>query len=154
MAKLSRYIVDITLVLSFMLVQGCSLLKEKEPDPALDFVNKKLSPDETKELAKEAGSNWLYGQGFGQGAVAVGGIVLFPPYALYVLGNGALSLAGYQPLEVTSLLPKETKSEYDSVYDGVTSGPGRLSAAVAGEEYRNTEVIRERYKKLLEKSGK
>lgn len=132
------------------MLSGCSLLKEKEPDPALDFMKRPLTPEENQELTSEVGSNWLYGQGFGETAVAVGGIVLFPPYALYVLGNGALSLSGYEPLYVTNLLPEKPREEYNNVYSGVTSGPGRLSAAIAGEEYRTTDVVRERYKKILD----
>lgn len=133
---------------------GCSILKEKEPDPTLDFLKRPITKEESGKLANEAGSNWLYGQGFGESVVALGGIILFPPYALYVLGNGAVSLSGYEPLYVTNLLPDKAKAGYNEFYDGVTSGPGRFSAAVAGEEYRTMGVVRERYQKLLQNGQK
>lgn len=135
-----------------ILSTGCSLLKEKEPDPTLDFMKRPLTPNETNELAGEVGGNWLYGQGFGEAVTAVGGVVLFPPYAIYLLGNGIISLSGYEPLYVTNLLPEEPRDGYNQFYDTVTSGPGRLSAGIAGEEYRNQEIIKERYKKILAKN--
>lgn len=129
---------------------GCSLLeKKKEPDETLQFVGRELTAEEQKKLAGEVGGNFIYGQGLGDALISIGGIVLFPPYAIYVLGNGAISLAGYEPLYVTKLLPDKAEEGYNAGYSTVASGPGRLGAAIAGEEYRTTEVIRERYKKLL-----
>lgn len=64
-------------------------------------------------------------------------MVVFPPYIAYLLGNAGLALAGYEPLYVTNLLPNTPRGYVLTVYDGVTSVPGRFNAAVAGEEYKN-----------------
>ncbi len=117
-------------------------------------MKRPLTPEESNELAGEVGGNWLYGQGFGEALVSIGGIVLFPPYAIYLLGNGAISLSGYEPLYVTNLLPEAPRDGYNQFYDTVTSGPGRLSASFARKEYRTQEVIKERYKKILTKNEK
>ncbi len=65
----------------------------------------------------------------------VGTVVVFPPYALYLLGNAGLALAGYEPLYVTDALPGEARDAALTVYDGITSVPGRIAAGVAGEEF-------------------
>lgn len=65
----------------------------------------------------------------------VGTVVLFPPYALYLLGNAGVAFAGYEPLYVTDALPEPAKKEVLGLYNGVTGVPGRLNALVAGERY-------------------
>ncbi len=134
------------------LLSACSVL-QKEEDPqmklAVRSVQKPLPPEKTKELLGKMGGNFVYGQGFGEAAITVGTIFAFPPYAIYVLGNGALSVAGYKPLHVTDALPDDARNGWNDVYDSVTGVPGHVSAAVAGEEFRNREVIEEDYKAFI-----
>lgn len=142
-------------VLSFGLAQliACSVLKEKENsnnDIELNkLVTKPLPPEKTEELLEEVGSNWLYGQGMGETALTAGTILAFPPYAIYVLGNGILSLSGYEELRVSDALPEAAREEWNSAYDTVTSGPGRISAAVAGEEFRNREIAKDKITEIF-----
>ena len=97
------------------------------------------TPEELNGALKEAGSQWLYGPGLGQTATNVGTVVVFPPYALYLLGNAGLSLAGFEQLYITKLLPQAPRKHVLDFYDGITSVPGRLSALVAGKEYYQPE---------------
>ncbi len=143
-----RVIIFLSILIS---VYGCSLIKKKEePAPDLKTIaSKPLSPDETKELLSETAGNWFYGQGIGETALTVGTIVLFPPYAAYGVGNAALSVSGYEPLYITNALPDAGKKGFDSVYDAVTQSPGKVTAAVAGKEFRTNDVISEDMKKRL-----
>ena len=93
------------------------------------------SPEELKAELNNYGRRWLYGHGMGQTITNVGGIVIFPPYAIYLVGNAIVSLAGYEPLHVTELLPEKACLGYNSFYDNVTAIPGRISAEIAGEEF-------------------
>ncbi len=132
-------------VATFM--SGCFLLTPKEePDPklALTARTKPLSPEESQELLGEVGDNFIYGQGVGEAALNVGAVAAFPPYAIVVIGNTALSLSGYEKIGVSTALPEEERSWWSDAYDGVLSGPGRLVAAIAGEEYRTKEVAKQR----------
>ena len=144
-----EFFVFVPLVLLILMLTGCGVLKKKEPDPTLDFMKQPLTQEQSQQLAGEVGGNFLYGQGFGDLLINVGGILVTPWYALYVLGNGALSVADYEPLYVTNLLPKETKAGYDTVYTSIASGPGRGAAYIAAEPYRTEEIIKERYRTLL-----
>jgi len=129
---------------------GCTLKKKSEPDPVLQAAaGKPLSPEQSEEVLDQIGSNWLYGQGVGETAMNIGGVILFPPYALYLIGNAALSLSGYEPLSVANALPEEEGANYREAYDSVAAGPGRFAAAVAGREYRTKEVIKEDYKRIV-----
>ena len=67
----------------------------------------------------------------------VGTVVLFPPYALYLLGNAGVAFAGYEPMYVTDALPEPARKEVLGLYNGVTGVPGRLNALVAGERFVN-----------------
>ena len=98
-------------------------------------------------MISDVGHNWLYGNGVGETTIAVGSIVAFPPMVIYWLGNAALGVAGFEPIGVSRVLPAEDKAEWNSFYDDVTAGPGRMNAAVAGEEF----VTRQRAKERLEK---
>ena len=108
-----------------------------------------MSPEQSREVLSEAGRNWLYGNGVGQAAVTAGTIAAFPPYAVYVVGNSILSLSGYEELRITDALPESGRREWDEVYDGVTSGPGRFAAAVSGEEFRTPERAEESFARVL-----
>lgn len=143
-----RFTFQVIMVIS---VSACSLLKEKK-EPQIDFqtaVEKPLPPEKTEELLEEVGSNWFYGQGLGETALTAGTIIVFPPYAIYVLGNGILSLSGYEEIRVTDALPDQEKEQWNSAYNTVTSGPGRLTAAIAGKEFRGKEVAKEKINNII-----
>lgn len=135
---------------------GCGLLQEKpasEDDiEIVELTKKPLPPEKSEKLLKEVGSNWLYGQGVGETALNVGTSVIFPPYAIYYLGNMAISASGYEPLYVTNALPEEHKEAYDGAYGSVTGAPGKFAAAIAGEEYRTQAAAKESIKKVLKES--
>jgi hypothetical protein len=125
----------------FCFLVGCSpLLKEKETPP--------------DNAVAEVGEGIIYGQGLGETIINGGTVFLFPPYALLLVGNLALSLSGYEPVTVSRMLPESLGNAWSEAYDGVASGPGRAVAAVAGEEFRTREVNRENVNKYLKSSEK
>lgn len=122
---------------------GCGVIKKKQPDSevsGIDLVGKPIPPDKAKQVLSEAGGNFAYGPGLGDAAVTVGTVVVFPPYALYLLGNAVLSLSGYEPVTVSSMLPEKQGKAWSNTYDSLVSGPGKVVAAVSGHEYRSREV--------------
>jgi hypothetical protein len=136
---------------------ACSLLQKQggRPDDPLVSVAQEMSsqpmpPEKAEAVLGEMGDSWLFGQGLGKTALNVGAIYMFPPYALYVVGNSVLSYAGYEPLYVTNLLPAEEKREVSSFYDKLTAAPGKVSAALAGKEYRTKESATARIKLITE----
>ncbi|MEN9846066.1 MAG: hypothetical protein RIS36_1213 [Pseudomonadota bacterium] len=133
------------------LAVGCGVIKEK-PNSQVDemsAVGRPMSNDQAKAVLGEVGSNFAYGPGLGDAAVNLGAVIVFPPYILYLLGNTALSLSGYEPVTVSSMLPEEQGKAWSHGYDTVVSGPGRVVAATAGREYRSREVGDERLRVLL-----
>ncbi len=151
---LRRFFLRVVLLLFILVfISACSVLEPKQPqefdttDQVKRIVREPLSPEQTGELVEEVGGNWLYGQGLGETAFTVGSIVLFPPAAIWHLGNAVVSLSGYKPIGVSYLLSDEDEQGWNNVYDGVMSGPGRVIAGVSGKEYRSKEVIRENMKK-------
>ena len=134
-------------------VSGCGVIKEK-PKPEIDPMSaaaQPMSSDKAKAVLGEVGSNFVYGPGLGDAAVNLGAVIVFPPFLVYLLGNTALSLSGYQPVTVSSLLPEDTGKAWSNGYDTVVSGPGRFVASTAGREYRSQEVADERMRTLLAK---
>jgi hypothetical protein len=130
---------------------GCGVIKEKPKSQVdeMSAVGKPMSNDQAKAVLGEVGSNFAYGPGLGDAAVNLGAVIVFPPYILYLLGNTALSLSGYEPVTVSSMLPEEQGKAWSNGYDTVVSGPGRVVAATAGREYRSQEVGDERLRVLL-----
>ncbi len=108
------------------------------------------SQEEAQKRLNEAGGDILYGSGLGQAMLNVGGIIAFPPYGIYVLGDALLNLGGYD-IKPSGALPEEEQQKWDALYSDVTSGPGRVAAAVAGTEFRSNEVIADRNRKEAEK---
>lgn len=109
------------------------------PPSVPDLASGKQKPPTFDELGGQletAGANWLFGDGIGKTMVNVGAVVLFPPYAIYLVGNAGLAMFGQEPLYVTDLLPEAPREGYLTVYDAVTSVPGLLTSTVAGEEFR------------------
>lgn len=140
-------------VLCVAVLGGCDLLRKKEgpaPTDIAEIAKRPLTPEETEGLLGQVGENWWYGQGVGSTALNAGAIVAFPPYAAYLLANGILNVSGYEPLEITDALPEEQKEAYDEAYRDFTSGPGRLNAAVAGEEFRTETVAKEKLEPYLQ----
>ena len=133
-------------------ILGCGIIREKEqPDlltPTAIGANP-LSPDQAQELLGEVGDNWLYGQGIGDTAVNLGAVVAFPPYALMLIGNAALSVSGYEPLALSDTLPEQPRAMWRQTYDQVTSVPGRAAASAAGTEFRTPEVAEKRLERYL-----
>ena len=80
-------------------------------------------------------SRWFYGQGLGVTTLNIGTAVVFPPYALYLLGNAGLQLAGYDPLYVTDALPEKPREGVMTIYNAVTSTPGQITSTIAGAEF-------------------
>lgn len=141
-------------VIQFVLVSlcGCSLLRERPADEptVLSSPTHPMSPEKAQEVMESAASNWFFGQGVGETVLNAGAVMAFPPYLAVVLGNAALSLSGYEPITVSGLLPEEQGEVWSDTYDSVAASPGRLSAAVAGKEFRTKDVIKDDMKKLLE----
>lgn len=139
-----------------VLLVGCSTVGDSGGNVDLNYLSlakRPLPPEESKELLADLGKNWLYGNGLGGTALNVGMIVTFPPYAIYVVGNACLSMAGYKEIGLGSVLPDRGREAWEDLYDGVTSGPGRFTSAIAGEEYRSRELARiklDRYLRLTE----
>lgn len=140
----------LAVLLIAMTAGGCAPKKTvSATDPMLELAKEPLSPDETKEVLAEAGSNWLYSSGIGSTVVDVGGIMIFPPYAAVIAGNSILGLAGYEGLRIRSVLPQDSQEDYDIILEQFTSGPGRLAAAIADEEFRSGDEVRERWRRKV-----
>lgn len=140
------------LMLLSLSAAGCYLPRRSpaETGEAALTMGQPLSPESTKGLLKDAAGNWFFGHGVGNTVVQVGAMAAFPPYALVVLGNAALSVSGYETVGVSTVLPPERREGWRSFYDEVTSGPGRLTAAMTGKEF----ITRERAKERLEQHYK
>jgi hypothetical protein len=134
-------------------VVGCGVIKEKPKSQQSEIaaVSQPMSSEKAKAVLGEVGGNFAYGPGLGDAAVNLGAVIVFPPYILYLLGNTALSLSGYEPVTVSSVLPEEQGKAWSNGYDTVVSGPGRMVAAASGREYRSREVGDERLRMVLTK---
>ncbi len=104
------------------------------PDGAMT-LHVARSPEDAEDQLSKFGHHWFYGPGLGQTMANVGTVIVFPPWAIYLLGNAGLAVAGYEPVSLTSLLPDGPRRYVDGAYGGVVSVPGRITAAVAGERY-------------------
>jgi len=149
-ARVAALYSSVLVVLYSWCLGGCGVIKKKpESKPSeLQLVGKPMEPEQASKVLSEVGSNFAYGPGLGDAAVTVGTVVVFPPYALYLLGNAVLSLSGYEPVTVSSVLPEEQGKAWSDTYDSMVSGPGKVVAAVAGHEYRSREVGEDRMQKL------
>lgn len=129
-------------------IAGCAPSKREVPliDPK---PPRTLSSAESKQLLNEVGKNWIFGQGVGETVATVGTIAVFPPFALVVIGNTALGLAGYDTVKMRDFLPEEAADVYEGGYDLLTSAPGRTFAAVGEEEFRDREVSKIHLDKIV-----
>lgn len=134
------------------LLLGCGVIREQsESKPSeLAIVGKPMPPEKAKEVLSELGQNFAYGPGLGDAALNIGTAVVFPPYAIYLLGNVLLSVSGYEPVTVASLLPQEQGQAWSNTYDSVVSGPGKVVAAMAGREYRSRDVADQKMQAVLQ----
>lgn len=147
-------LVALTMLLCTM--TACGVIKKK-PESSTDglvFKSKDIPPEKANEILNEVGGNFAYGPGLGDAAVNIGTVVAFPPFAVYLLGNAVLSLSGYEPITVSSLLPDKDGEQWSDTYDTVVSVPGRFVAAMAGHEYRTREVADERIRTVLSSGNK
>jgi len=140
-------------LVSTLLLTGCGVIKEKPPAQVdeLDLVGKEIPPEQAQEILGEVGDSFVYGPSLGETITNVGVAILFPPYALYLVGNAILSVSGYEPVTVSSLLPEEEGKKWGDTVDTVMSGPGRMVAAMAGREARSREVTEEKMRQILTK---
>lgn len=122
---------------------GCGILKERKTKPPV-IQTQPMSEEEAQAKLSSLGEDWLYGPGFGSTVLNVGAIALFPPYAVYVLGNALIGAAGYEELYASKLLPEEDERDLNSFYNAAVSGPGRIAAVCADTEYRTPESIERR----------
>lgn len=127
------------------LLSGCSTLREREPDPIAErAIAGDLPPEEAREYLTEVTDNWLYGNGLGDTALKAGTAIAFPPFMLLLVGNSVLSLSGYEPIGVSQLLPGQSGEHWSKLYDTVVSGPGRINAVIADEEFRTDSEVERR----------
>ena len=108
--------------------------------PSIAELAEKASSDDPQQ-AMQGGLNdfmysWFYGQGLGESTVNVGTVVLFPPYALYLLLNAGLSLSGYERISPLSYVPGAPGDYARASWDAITSVPGRTTAFVADEPFQ------------------
>ncbi len=78
----------------------------------LTLAKEPLKPEQTEELMETAAGNFFRGPGLGEAAIDVAGMVAFPPYMFVVAGNSLLSLAGFEPLSISRVLPEELSRSY------------------------------------------
>jgi hypothetical protein len=152
-AQLFQLVALTTLLCGFA---ACGVIKKKPASSTdgLVFQSKDIPPEKANEILNEVGGNFAYGPGLGDAAVNIGTVVVFPPYAAYLIGNAVLSLSGYEPVTVSSLLPEKDGEQWSDTYDTVVSVPGRFVAAMAGHEYRTREVGDERMRTVLSSGNK
>lgn len=94
-----------------------------------------LALEESKTEFARAGHEWLYGHGIGRTMLNVAGVVVFPPYLLYLLGNAGLELAGVGAVSPSDVLDDKPREHVEQFYGEVTSVPGRIAAGVAGVKF-------------------
>lgn len=129
---------------------GCSeSILQKSAEPEFPPLTKPLSEEQRSAVIDEMGRNWLYGQGLGDTALAVGASIIFPPYLIALVGNGALSLAGYEPISVAAAMPEPVREKYVEGRDTVLGAPGQAAAAIAGEEFRTQSMAKDAIKSAM-----
>ncbi|MCB0354068.1 MAG: hypothetical protein KDD64_11100 [Bdellovibrionales bacterium] len=138
------------------LLSGCSFFPQEQkqaplPVPVHQLVEQPLTQEESTELLGEVGTNFVYGPGLGETMLAAGSIVLFPPSALFFLGNAAVQMSGYDGVTVSETLGEEKAKTAEEVFDGVVSAPGRVSAFVAGTDYRSKDEAKARLSSFLQR---
>ncbi|HMO17875.1 MAG TPA: hypothetical protein PKA63_06730 [Oligoflexia bacterium] len=104
--------------------------------PSMNEVREVVKNGEADKHLSAMGDWWLYGPGMGYAMLNLGTVLLFPPYALYLLGNAALSISGNEPVRLIDVIPENGGREVvEGVLDEVCSVPGKLNAAIAGRDF-------------------
>ena len=143
------YIYLLTMACIGLCSSGC-LKKQEHPNPAYSFAfDKPLTPEQSGAVLDETGKNLLYGEAFGETLLNVGGIVLFPPFGLFVLTNAGLSLAGYETMKVADALPEPLATHWAEGFTAISSVPGESAAYLAGENFRDAAKARMSIDKIL-----
>jgi hypothetical protein len=109
-----------------------------EHPPSMEEITRAVKNDTASQQMAGMGEWWLFGPGLGHSILNIGTAVVFPPYALYLLGNAGLALAGKEPLRIIDILPETPRGIVSQSIDEVCSVPGRLNAAVARRPYVDT----------------
>ena len=146
-----RSIFSHTIYLALCTVQlcGCAEVFKKSEQPELPPITKPLTAEQRDAVMDEMGRNFLYGQGLGNTAINVGTAIVFPPYLIAIIGNGALELAGYEPLSISQAMPEPVRENYVAGRDAVIGAPGMAAAAIAGEEYRTQSMAKDAIKSAM-----
>jgi hypothetical protein len=129
---------------------GCGVLRESQKPSLQAQINATpaLTPEEAQMVLDETTKDIVYGEGLGEVAVNVGGSVLFPPYAVYVLGNALLSASGYEGIYFTDALPAEEREQWHATYSKIVAVPGRVAAEANGEEFRDAKTVQKNIETL------
>ncbi len=106
-----------------------------EKPPTIGEITKAVKNNEAEEKLNQMGDWWLFGPGMGRTALNIGTVIIFPPYALYLLTNAGLSFSGYEPIKLTDAIPEGPKEVVDEMYNDVTSIPGRVNAYANNKEF-------------------
>lgn len=147
----------ITAWLCLASVAGCAFTDPAEREiPANQqlarmSIEGKLSPQQSREVLDTVHETSVYGSTIGEVTLKIAGSILFPPYGIYLLSRSVGKVAGADVPEATAVLPADEKRTWDAWYDDIASGPGRLAAAIAGQEYRTKERIDEDWEQLVDR---
>ena len=137
---------------------GCTLGYDsvatlEDPNDGHPALQRKTEAKRDSQDPNDVATNWFYGQGLGEAVLNIAGVWVFPPYALYVVGNGVAQVAGYEPFSVVSALPEDVGTAYEAGYNEVAGAPGRVTAALSGREYRSNEAIQSRNRSASDARG-
>jgi hypothetical protein len=105
-------------------------------------LERPLTPREAELVLNAAKESVVYGPSLGDVTLKVVSGILFPPYGIYLLGRGGWEMVtGTRAPEVTDILPDKDKEMWDATYDDIVSAPGRVSAALAGKEFKTKDRV-------------
>lgn len=152
--KSSFYLLILLFLAIFCLsLTSCSyLLKPKNSKVKISEVKLALSKATEKdyeEIVSVASDSLFYGEGLGEAAINVGATVAFPPYAIYLLGNTVLDLAGYEKVGVSTFLSNESKQKWKKAYSGVVGIPGSITAVVSSKEFVDRDATEDKIVKII-----
>lgn len=131
-----------TFLLFILFSTGCGIIQKRAQPLELPGINTEaLTPEQAEAQAGEMIGDWAYGEGLGTTMVQIGAVIAFPPFAIALIGNAGLSLSGYEPVTVAKILPEPVGNAWKEGFSTVVSAPGKVSAAVAGEEFRSDDLL-------------
>lgn len=118
-------------------------------------LERPLTPKEAELVLHTAKDSVVYGPSLGDVTLKVVSGILFPPYGIYLLGRGGWEMAtGTRAPEVTDILPDKDKQMWDATYDDIVSTPGRVSAALAGKEFKTKDRVESDWATVVEEVKK